>query len=133
MSEPAQPTTADRAETRALAARIVEAVRADEAMPLDLTWYSLGNRTTDAVRYHAQPDVESLVFRLAQEIEMLRAAVAEAMLRAFYLYNGYSVGSRHVSGCLLDALDAVAPDIAAEVRDGADMHDLYQKHYGDRP
>lgn len=77
-------------------------------------------------------DVEDLVFRLAQELDLLRENVAEPLVKAFYLYNGYSVGSRHVSGCLLDALDEVAPAIAAEIRGGADMHDLYAKHFGER-
>lgn len=124
MGEPAMPTPAERRTTLELASRIVESVRNDEPMPLDM-------HTTPSGMVH-RPLVEALLFRLAQEIEMLRSAVAEAMLRAFYLYNGYSVGSRHVSGCLLDALDAVAPELAAEIRDGADMHDLYQKYFGDR-
>lgn len=36
MGEPATPTAKERAETRDLAARIVESVRADQPMPLGL-------------------------------------------------------------------------------------------------
>lgn len=70
MGEPAQPTEAERRETRELAARIVESVRADEPMPLpedveDAIVVSLDERMTAAVK--------DLYFRLAQEIELLRA------------------------------------------------------------
>lgn len=57
--------------------------------------------------------------------------VAEKLVRCMYLYGGYSVSSRGPSGCILDALDAIAPDIAKQIReDGADA--VYAKHWGDR-
>lgn len=59
MGEPAQPTPEDRARTRELAAAIVESVRNDETMPLPLPLC------------YVHADVQTLVFRLAQEIALL--------------------------------------------------------------
>jgi hypothetical protein len=66
------------------------------------------------------------------EDDDLRDKIAEPLVRAFWLYNGYNVKSRHVSGCLIDVLEVVAPDIVAEIRNGDDMHDIYKKRWGDR-
>jgi len=58
--------------------------------------------------------------------------VAEKLVRCVYLYGGYDVNSRGPQGCILDALEAIAPDIAKQVReDGWD--DVYRKHWSDTP
>lgn len=69
MGEPAIPTAADRKETRELATAIVESVRNDEAMP----------HPFDVIEVHGAGMMVHLVhvkehmFRLAQEIDLLRA------------------------------------------------------------
>jgi hypothetical protein len=56
---------------------------------------------------------------------------AEALVKAFWLYSGYTVGSRGPSGCILDALDEIAPDVAKEIRNGDEAHDVYQRRWSD--
>lgn len=74
MSEPAMPTAKDRAETRDLAARIVESVRNDEPMALPL----YKTDTALVPKYYCE-SVEPFAFTLAQEIELLRADLATAL------------------------------------------------------
>ena len=72
MGEPAIPTDADRRATRELAARVVESVRNDEAMPcrdLYTTESRMSLANCDAV---AVDDLEALIFGLAQEVCALR-------------------------------------------------------------
>lgn len=41
---------------------------------------------------------------------------ARKLVTALYLYPGHRVDSRGPAGCIMDALDEIAPEIAAEVR-----------------
>jgi hypothetical protein len=68
MRETAIPTQADRQATRDLAARIVEAVRNDEATPLEL-YLRDGSE--------AERSIEDIAFQLAQEIELLRELLSD--------------------------------------------------------
>ena len=72
MGEPATPTAKERAETRELAAKIVEAVRNDEVIPLPIDPWNLAE-----MRPSTRREFEALVFQLAQEIELLRAEINE--------------------------------------------------------
>lgn len=59
---------------------------------------------------------------------------SRALVTAFYLYNGYTVGSRGPSGCILTALDEIAPDVAKEIREGdVEVSDIYQRRWGEEP
>lgn len=86
MGEPAQPSEADRAATRARAARIVQSVVEDEPMPHGLTWYAMSHQP-GATRYFDRDAVEDLAFRLAQEIERLRVDLNEACDIAIQMSN----------------------------------------------
>ncbi|MGN6109362.1 MAG: hypothetical protein ACTHU0_29915 [Kofleriaceae bacterium] len=55
---------------------------------------------------------------------------AEALVFALYIYGGYRLNSRGPIGCILKALDVIAPPIAAELREG-DASDVYRSHWGD--
>jgi hypothetical protein len=87
MGETATPSETERVATRKLAAAIVEAVRDDDSMPLDLQVVSVHG----AGEHFRRVDVENLVFALAQEITQLRderealvnVYVAAAQLRTF--------------------------------------------------
>jgi hypothetical protein len=57
---------------------------------------------------------------------------AEALVRALRLYDGYTVGSRGPSGCIIDALEAIAPDVAREIRDGAEPSEIYARRWSER-
>lgn len=56
--------------------------------------------------------------------------VAERLVFAMWIHAAYRIDSRGPSGCLMDALDIVAPDVAAAFREGMDGHDVYAKFYG---
>jgi hypothetical protein len=56
--------------------------------------------------------------------------VAERLVFAMWIHAAYRVDSRGPSGCLMDALDIIAPDVAAAFRKGIDGHDVYAKFYG---
>ena len=63
MGEPANPTPAERTERQAKSVAIVESVRNDERMPLEIN-FEASVRTVRA-------QVEELVFKLTQEITIL--------------------------------------------------------------
>lgn len=69
MGEPANPTPSERAETRAIARAIVEAVRNDEAWPPGTAFFA----RTDGDR----ADFEVMQFRFAQEIGLLENELAD--------------------------------------------------------
>lgn len=71
MGEIAEVSPTDRQATRALAAAIVQSVVDDEAMP-----HGLDDESNGRERMFLAEDVESLLFRLAQEIGQLTAANA---------------------------------------------------------
>jgi hypothetical protein len=85
--------------------------------------------------YSLTHDVESVP--LAEELLETRARIAkldraaEALVKALYLYGGYSVTSRGPAGCIMDALDIVAPDVASALRDGAEASDVYQERWSE--
>jgi 5'-deoxynucleotidase YfbR-like HD superfamily hydrolase len=69
MGDPATPTPAERTVVRELAAKIVESVRNDEPMPLDVQHW------TSQIPDHIANALETRIFMLAQEIQLLRADV----------------------------------------------------------
>ena len=54
--------------------------------------------------------------------------VAERICRIYYLYGG-DVKGRGAGGCLIEALEAVAPHIAKEIKDGHDAGIVYRKRW----
>jgi len=48
-----------------------------------------------------------------------RDRAAERLVFALHVYSGYRIDSRGPLGCILDALEAIAPEVAAEVRAGS--------------
>lgn len=70
MGDPATPSPADRAATRELVKRIVEAVRNDERIDLGIG-YTTFRGYTERVEYYTRTDVEKIVLQLAQEIELV--------------------------------------------------------------
>lgn len=57
--------------------------------------------------------------------------IAERVLFAWHIYSGYSVSSRGPSGCLMDILKEVRPDLAKKISAGDDVSELYDKEFGD--
>ena len=97
-----------------------------------------GRQGVQTVMHSTDPQrrMAEQIRRLSQRIAALESRftsghdVAEKLVRCMYLYGGYNVNSRGPSGCIMDALDAIAPDIAKQVRDdGVDA--VYQKHWSD--
>lgn len=70
MGEPAMPSDTERLATRTLAALIVECVRDDEAIPLPGVY-----TPSPEVPMITREGVELLVFRLAQEVDLLSREV----------------------------------------------------------
>ncbi len=48
----------------------------------------------------------------------------QSLLFAMRIYPGYKVESRGPSGCILDAIEVLEPEVAAKIRDGVDPGDL---------
>ena len=57
--------------------------------------------------------------------------LAELLVRMLWLYPNYRVDSRGPAGCIVDALEIVAPDIAAQLKDGVSVRDIYQPRWGE--
>ncbi len=57
---------------------------------------------------------------------------AEALVRAFHLYPHYQVDARGPAGCIMDALDEIAPDIAAEIRTGVEAGEIHKRRWPER-
>lgn len=59
-----------------------------------------------------------------------RDRAAEHLVFALHIYPGYRVDSRGPTGCIMDALEAIAPEIAAEIREhGAD--EVYRRRWSE--
>lgn len=56
---------------------------------------------------------------------------AERLVRCLYLYGGYTVDSRGPQGCIMEALEIIAPGIYDDVKQN-DARTVYQKHWADR-
>lgn len=54
---------------------------------------------------------------------------AEALVRMLWLYPNYRVDSRGPSGLILDALNEIAPDVAKEIREGAEPRAIVQRRW----
>jgi len=53
---------------------------------------------------------------------------AERLVFALHIYPNYRVDSRGPAGCIMRALEAIAPAVAAELREhGAD--EVYARHW----
>lgn len=72
MGEPAIPTPAERLATRELAARVLDAVRADSSIAESLGF-------SRHIASYERESIEPLIFDLANEIEMIKAALGEAL------------------------------------------------------
>lgn len=57
--------------------------------------------------------------------------IAERLVFAFRIYNGFKLGHRGPDGCIIDVLELVAPDVVREIREGLDMVDIYTKRWSD--
>lgn len=56
---------------------------------------------------------------------------AERLVFMLHIYGGYTVNSRGPAGCIMDALRAIAPDIADDVaKNGADA--VYDVRWAER-
>lgn len=44
-----------------------------------------------------------------------RDKAAECLVRALWIYAGHKIDSRGPLGCIMDALRAIAPEVAAEI------------------
>ena len=68
---------------------------------------------------------------IAAELDALREkadAVVERMVRIHYLYNGHTVDNRGPRGCIWDAIEMLAPDVADEVKQTS-WRDVYVRRY----
>ena len=59
-----------------------------------------------------------------------RDRAAEHLVFALHIYGGYTVSSRGPSGCIMDALDEIAPEVAAEIR-ATDADEVYRKRWAE--
>lgn len=53
-----------------------------------------------------------------------RHYAVQKLLFAMRIYPGYPVESRGPSGCILAAIEALEPEVAKQIQDGADPGDL---------
>jgi len=73
------------------------------------------------------PVREQLCARIRNELRCGKVdqddQAAHALIRMMWLYPNYRVDSRGPTGCILDALKRIAPDVAAELEneDAADV------------
>ena len=78
--------------------------------------------------------VERVVRRVLAEstplVDEQRDRIAECLVRIFYLYNGHRVDSRGPSGCIVDALNIVAPGVMDEIRESS-AHEVYVRRWSE--
>lgn len=70
---------------------------------------------------------ESVVERSKDEIDLDSAA--KKLVFALYIYGGYPINSRGPSGCILDALEVIAPHIRADLSNGLDPAQVHELHW----
>lgn len=54
--------------------------------------------------------------------------IAERIVFAMNIYSGYTMSARGPSGCMMEVLDIVAPDVAVTIREHG-AHEAYQRHF----
>lgn len=127
MGSPASLSPTRLTELTRLAADIIASVDEDRVMP-----HGLDRIRTRGGNVFYERQTESLLLEMAQVITALSDnadRAAERLLFCMHIYRGYKIGeSRGPNGCLFDAIDALRPDIAAELHK-ADVHDVYVKHF----
>jgi len=94
-------------------------------------------RSVDSVRILRDGRLTSLLLRADWwDVDEPRATpldrAARKLITALYLYPGHRVDSRGPAGCIVDALEEIAPEVAAELREG-DAREVYQRRWGDLP
>lgn len=57
-----------------------------------------------------------------------RDRAAERLVFALHIYAGYKINSRGPLGCIMDAREAIAPEVAAEVREH-DADEVYRRRW----
>lgn len=70
---------------------------------------------------------QTLAQMFIDELDRIDKA-AERLTFALAIYPGYRIDSRGPAGCLMDALDEIAPDVSAHIRE-SDAHEAYQMSY----
>lgn len=60
-----------------------------------------------------------------------RNDAAERLVFALHIYGGYTINSRGPLGCIMDALRAIAPEVAAEIR-ASDADAVYKRRWSER-
>jgi chromosome segregation ATPase len=96
--------------------------------------------TVRAIECRAVAELHAELTRVERDRDAATASLrdrddklAELLVRMLWLYPGYTVKTRGPSGCIMDALDIVAPEVAAEIRSGdVEVDDTYAKHWSDR-
>jgi hypothetical protein len=86
--------------------------------------YSVDGKTWMAER----PPCKGAVARKPAEAPDLDRA-ARRLVTIFHLYSGHTVDSRGPAGCIMDALDEIAPEVAAEIREGAEASEICQRRW----
>lgn len=59
-----------------------------------------------------------------------RDKAAERLVFALHIYGGYTITSRGPLGCIMDALEAIAPEVAAEIREH-DADEVYKRRWSE--
>lgn len=59
-----------------------------------------------------------------------RDRAAERLVFALQIYGGYIINSRGPLGCIMDALDAIAPEVAEEIREH-EADEVYERRWGE--
>lgn len=54
--------------------------------------------------------------------------IAERIVFAMNIYSGYMMSARGPSGCMMDVLDIIAPDVALTIREHG-TREAYQRHF----
>lgn len=100
----------------------------DELRQIFLAPMMVSTETSEAIQLRfevtrARKEEERLRRELSA-VRRRRRGAAEKLIKILWLYPNYRVDSRCPMGLLVDAIDALAPDLAERLRAGEDPSDL---------
>jgi hypothetical protein len=87
----------------------------------------LANRSDDVLVKQTLTEWADELPRIDEEIDK----AVENLVLAMHIYPNYRLDSRGPTGCIADAIEAIAPEIIAEVR-ATDWNEVYGRRWAEK-
>lgn len=93
-------------------------------------WPKVDDQTIEETRAKAEAHARSCKKNPMAALREKCDAVVERMVRIHFLYGGHRVDNRGVAGCIWDAIELLAPDVADEIK-ATSFAEVYRRRYAE--